>query len=129
MEATQQQSQELAAQRQKRPRREIAPQEKVKAVLAIWTERRKASELCRDLGVNRIQLDRWEEQALEGMLQALERKSRRQEPELKMLGSHLERLLERKVPKRLESMAKLEERIGQIQVKAKERKEKESKQD
>lgn len=84
-------------------------------------------ELCRDLGVNRIQVDRWEEQALEGMLQALERKARKSsEPELKTLGSHLERLLERRLPKRLEKMAKLQERLGQIQAKSKD---KESKQD
>lgn len=127
MEATPEQSQDAERPRQRRPRREIAAQEKCKAVLSIWTERRKVSELCRDLGVNRIQVDRWEEQALEGMLQALERKTRKSsEPELKTLGSHLERLLERRLPKRLEKMAKLEERLGQIQAKAKD---KESKQD
>lgn len=98
--------------KQRRPRRDVPAKEKCKAVLAIWTERRKASELCRELGVNRIQVLRWEEQALEGMLQSLELKTRKAGPELKALSRHLERLLEKSLPKRL---AKLEERLGRMQ--------------
>ena len=123
MEAMQQ---ETAQVRQRRPRKEIPAQEKCKAVLAIWTERRKVSELCRDLGVNRIQVDRWEEQALEGMLQSLELKTRKSEPELRALSSHLERLLEKRLPKRLAKLSKLEERLGLIQAKAKEKEAQES---
>ena len=98
--------------KQRRVRRDVPAKEKCKAVLAIWTERRKASELCRELGVNRIQVLRWEEQALEGMLQSLELKTRKAGPELKALSRHLERLLEKSLPKRL---AKLEERLGRMQ--------------
>ena len=118
MEAMQQETVQV---RQRRARKEIPAQEKCKAVLAIWTERRKVSELCRDLGVNRIQVDRWEEQALEGMLQALELKTRKSEPELRALSSHLERLLEKRLPKRLAKLSKLEERLGLIQAKVKEK--------
>lgn len=66
-------------------RRDIPAKEKCKAVLAIWTEHRKVSELCRELGVNRIQVLRWEEQALEDMLQF---KARKAGPELKALSRH-----------------------------------------
>jgi hypothetical protein len=46
--------------------------EKCRAVLSIWTERRKPSEICRELSVPWMALSYWQKRAMEGMLQALE---------------------------------------------------------
>ena len=47
-------------------------EEKCRAVLSVWTERRKPAEVCRELGVAWTILNQWQERAMEGMLQALE---------------------------------------------------------
>jgi transposase-like protein len=47
-------------------------QQKVEAVLSVWSERRSPSEVCRAMGVAWTILNQWQERALEGMLQALE---------------------------------------------------------
>jgi len=46
--------------------------DKCRAVLSIWTERRKPSEICRELSVPWVALPYWQKRAMEGMLQALE---------------------------------------------------------
>jgi transposase-like protein len=46
--------------------------EKCRAVLAVWTERRRPAEICRELGVPWMVLSEWQKRAMEGMLQALE---------------------------------------------------------
>jgi len=46
--------------------------EKCRAVLAVWTERRRPAEVCRELGVPWMVLSEWQKRAMEGMLQALE---------------------------------------------------------
>jgi hypothetical protein len=46
--------------------------EKCRAVLSIWTERRKPSEICRELSIPWMVLTHWQTRAMEGMLQALE---------------------------------------------------------
>jgi len=61
----------------KRKRRASVPSshtasEKAQAVLAIWTERVKTSEVMKTLQVPYITLQQWQERAMEGMLQALE---------------------------------------------------------
>lgn len=48
--------------------------EKCRAVLALWTERSSGTELCRALGTTWNMLQLWQEQAMEGMVQALEPK-------------------------------------------------------
>ena len=59
----------------KRPR-PIQPsysaQEKAQAILRVWTERCKPSEVCRELKVNWVTFSQWQQRAMEGMLQALE---------------------------------------------------------
>ena len=50
----------------------IPAAEKCRAVLSVWTEKRKPSAVCRDLGVKWTILMHWQNRALEGMLQALE---------------------------------------------------------
>ena len=48
--------------------------EKCRAVLALWTERSSGSEVCKELGTTWNMLNLWQEQAMEGMMQALEPK-------------------------------------------------------
>ena len=61
-----------------RPRSVISPSlqvsaaDKAQAVLAVWTERARPVEVCRQLGVNPITFSQWQERAMEWMLQALE---------------------------------------------------------
>jgi len=43
-------------------------EEKCRAVLSVWTERRKPGEVCRELGVAWTLLNQWQERAMEGML-------------------------------------------------------------
>ena len=46
--------------------------EKAQAVLAVWTERCKAAEVCRQMTITSMTLHQWQARAMEGMLQALE---------------------------------------------------------
>jgi len=50
----------------------LSASDKAQAVLAVWTERVKPAEVCRQLGVNPITFSQWQNRAMEGMLQALE---------------------------------------------------------
>ena len=47
-------------------------EEKCRAVLSVWTERRKPGEICREVGVAWSLLNQWQERAMEGMLMALQ---------------------------------------------------------
>jgi len=47
-------------------------EEKCRAVLSVWTERRKLGEVCRELGVTWTVLSQWQARAMEGMLLALQ---------------------------------------------------------
>jgi hypothetical protein len=68
--------------------------EKCRAVLSIWTERRKPSEVCRELSVPWMVLSQWQKRAMEGMLQALEpRVSLEKGP---ALSARLQAMLEKK---------------------------------
>ena len=58
--------------RSQSPSMNVSAEEKVQAVLAVWTERTKPAEVCRQLGVNWITFQQWQDRAMEGMLQALE---------------------------------------------------------
>jgi hypothetical protein len=50
----------------------ITAMDKCKAVLSVWTEKRKPSHICKELGVKWTILMHWQNRAMEGMLQALE---------------------------------------------------------
>jgi hypothetical protein len=65
-------------------------------VLALWTGRRRASEICREMNVPGNLVQTWQERSLEGMLKALEPRTRRQEDRGPILGDRLQRMLERK---------------------------------
>src|SRR5438876_9992226 len=47
-------------------------QEKAQAVLSVWTERASPAEICRQLNINWITFQQWQQRAMEGMLQALQ---------------------------------------------------------
>ena len=59
---------------ERRRRRGLGPtaEEKCQAVLTLWTERRKAGEVCREMGVAWGVLKQWEDRAMEGMLLAVQ---------------------------------------------------------
>jgi len=69
---------------------------KTAAVLALWTGRRRPTEICRELEIPANLLGCWQERALEGMLRALEPRTRQQQERGPMLEPRLEKLLERK---------------------------------
>jgi transposase-like protein len=56
----------------RKPSPNFNAQEKAQAVLAVWTERAKPAEVCRQLHINWITFQQWQRRAMEGMLQALE---------------------------------------------------------
>jgi len=70
---------------------------KCRAVLAVWTERKQASNLCRELGVSASLFSQWQDRALSGMLDALEPRGTREATEGPALPAQIRRLLERKV--------------------------------
>lgn len=71
--------------------------DRTKAVLSVWAERRKPSEICRSLNVKWAQLRNWEDRALQGMLQALAPRRRREQAP--PLSDRLEKLLGKKEEK------------------------------
>ena len=97
-------------------------EEKCRAVLSVWTERRKPAEVCRELGVAWTILNQWQERAMEGMLLALRPRAPMAEKTV-ALNVRLAVLLERK------SQEGLERRLTRLQSKnrVKENKPEESK--
>ena len=93
----------------KRTRRAFAPQQKITAVLSVWTERRTTAEMCRELSVSPTLFNQWQNQAMEGMLAALSPK-RAQEPAL--LNTRLTRLIEKTLP---DPTDKLQKRLKAIE--------------
>ena len=79
----------------KRPPRRFTAAEKCRTVLLVWTEKRSASDLARELGLTWTVLSQWQEQAMAGMLSALQPR-RRTEAKACPLNARLEQLLDRK---------------------------------
>jgi transposase-like protein len=84
--------------------------DKVQAVLAVWTERCKAAEVCRQMQINTVTFQYWQNRAMEGMLQALQ--SRVNLAKGDVLSPRLQALLQ----KRLLQPGKLQKRLHQIQL-------------
>ena len=98
----------------KKPRPASHPysaQEKAQAVLAVWTERAKPAEVCREMSVNWMTFNHWQQRAMEGMLQALE--SRVNLARGEVLSPRLQALLNRQ---RAFNTQKLAQRLEQIQL-------------
>jgi hypothetical protein len=88
-------------------------QQRAQAVLSIWSERRRPTEVCQELAIHPTLLYAWEKRALAGMLKALE-SPRRLEPG-PALSPKLERLLARQALQQKGRMAKLEKRLAKLQ--------------
>ena len=93
----------------KRVRRSFAPQQKITAVLSVWTERRTTAEMCREASVSTTLFNQWQNQAMEGMLTALGPKRPQQPPPL---NARLTRLIEKNLP---DPSAKLQKRLKAIE--------------
>jgi transposase-like protein len=87
-------------------------EEKCRAVLSVWTERRKPGEVCQELGVAWSILNQWQERAMEGMLSALQPRIPVAEKTV-ALNSRLAVLLERKSKRG--GMKGLERRLARLQ--------------
>jgi hypothetical protein len=84
--------------------------DKVQAVLAVWTERCKPAEVCRQLNINWITFNHWQRRAMEGMLQALESRVNLSKGEA--LSPRLQALLQNR--QRNATVSKLTSRLDQI---------------
>lgn len=106
----------MTTKKKTRARRTFTVEEKLKAVLSVWTERRTGTEICQEMNMHWGLLDRWQNQAMEGMLSALEQKKKEDTP---ALNSRLEKLLAKKLSSRVNGLVKLEERLESVQLKRK----------
>ena len=88
-------------------------QQRVQAVLSLWTERRRPAQVCQELAISPKVLAHWEERALAGMLTALEARTRREPGPA--LSPKLERLVARQAGQQKGRMAKLEKRLAKLQ--------------
>ncbi|MEI7881595.1 MAG: hypothetical protein WCI95_12040 [bacterium] len=101
----------------RRVRSHHSAKEKGTAILAVWSGRRRAARVCKELGINWGQFNSWEKQAIRGIRQALEEVPGKPQTELPgqvRLGSRLESLLGKaeavKVPVILEKVEETEEK-------------------
>lgn len=92
-----------------RTRRVFEPQQKITAVLSIWTERRTTSQVCQELDISPTLLGQWQNLAIEGMLKALDPKKK--DP-LPPLNHRLSRLIEKKLSG---PNGRLEKRLQKLQ--------------
>ena len=79
----------------KRTRKWYSAKQKAEAVLAVWTGRRSAGQVCREIGSHGNVLAGWEKRALSGMLEALGSRPGSKEAQPLDLGRRLENLLNR----------------------------------
>ena len=98
----------------KQERRVFSAEEKCEAVLSLWSERRKPSEICRELGIQWANLNQWQDKALSAMLEALKPRTRRDAERGPALGPKLEKLLKKATQRQLK-LSKLERRLEKIQ--------------
>jgi len=99
----------------KKERINPSAKERAAAVLSIWTERRRPSEVGREMGVNTTMISLWQQRALEGMLQALEPRSRPESQWRPPLSPKLEKLLTRETHRSAGKMQRLEKRLMALQ--------------
>ena len=88
-------------------------QQRVQAVLSIWSERRHPAEVCQELAIHPSALSAWEQRALAARLKALESPTRLEPGPA--LSPKLERLLARQALQQKGRMAKLEKRLAKLQ--------------
>lgn len=95
-------------QRTRRPARVFSAQQKAQAVLAAWTEKLSQMEICRQLEINYMTFQNWQNRAMDGMLQALE--NHLQINDTTVLNPRLRKLMDRGAPG-----ARLGRRLTKIQ--------------
>ena len=100
------------ARKQRTPSPSYSAQEKAQAILAVWTDRCKPAEVCRQMKVNWITFHHWQHRAMEGMLQALE--SRVNLAQGEALSPRLQALLLKR--QKTLNTRKLVDRLEQIQL-------------
>lgn len=77
----------------KRARKWYSAKQKAEAVLAVWTGRRSAGQVCREMGSQGHVLAGWERRAMAGMLEALGSRPGSKGAQPLDLGRRLENLL------------------------------------
>src|SRR6267142_4474376 len=100
----------LAPKQTPTPHLSFQASEKVQAVLAVWTERCKPVDVCREMRINWTTFQQWQQRAMEGMLQALESRVNLSRGEV--LSPGLQVLLHKPALHR----HKLQKRLQQIQL-------------
>ena len=80
--------------RKRRQQRMYSAKEKSQAVLALWSGRRSASAVMKEMGVPWGMLNGWEKRAINGMLTALDPTWKQPEEGQLKLPGRLERLME-----------------------------------
>ena len=93
--------------------------DKAQAVLAVWTDRCKPAEVCRQLQVNWMTFHQWQRRAMEGMLQALETRVNLSQGEA--LNPRLRALLQKH--QQQTTLHRLHNRLDQVQKVASKEKE------
>lgn len=97
--------------RARHPAPGYSAQDKAQAVLQVWTERSKPSQICRQLRIPWITFDQWQRRAMEGMLQALEPRVKLTEG--RALSPRLQALIQTQQQARTRKLA---QRLEQIQL-------------
>jgi len=97
--------------KKKLPAPPLSAADKAQAVLAVWTERCKPVDVCRQFHINWMTFNHWQRRAMEGLLQALE--SRVNLAKGEALSPRLQALLQRQ--QRTSPLTKLSSRLEQIQ--------------
>ena len=97
--------------RKRTPAPSYSAEQKAQAVLAVWTERARPAEICRQFSVNWVTFSQWQDRAMEGMLQALESRVNLSNGEA--LSPRLQQLLTRR--QHAAATSRLSERLEKLQ--------------
>ena len=98
-----------------KPRVLFSAQQRVQAVLSLWTERRRPSEVCQELQTNAAALGQWEDRCLSAMLHAMEPQTRTASERGPALSAKLSRLLARQTAQQEGKLTRLEKRLAKLQ--------------
>ena len=104
--------------RKRKTNRKFTAEEKVTAVLSLWSERRTTADLGREMDLSYTMLQNWQNQALEAMLKTFEPRVSEDEKRPKLhpkLAKLLAKKKEKKSPALLQS--KLKDRLEELQKK------------
>jgi len=99
----------------KKDRAVLPASQRAQAVLSVWTERRRPTEVCRELGITTALFADWQERAMRGMLSALEPRRCPATDRGPALTVKLERLLNRQTQAAETKLLKLEKRLVKLQ--------------